>query len=569
MTHRRFACSKVLALVLPVTLGLACGLKRDWSVCAPDENPPCLPGYVCTPSFACVPAGDGGSDGLLAVDGQGATDVTGGGAEVALSVGTDASDTATGRDGIEPDRAPAAVPPDAAVSTVPDSPPVATLPDAASVSLADGPSVGLADAPPVGGPPDAPVPDAPPVGGPPDAPVVDAPPVGSPPDAPVLDAPPVDAPGTCATDKDCPALSPLCLGNRCAKCAGANDCTGRTGTPVCAASGLCVACATGTQQCNGLQPQTCNVSGAWQNNGNACPYVCNNATGACSGACALGTKQCSGSQPQTCDASGTWQNTGNACSGCYTCSTGTGACAPATGTPCDDGNACTTGDTCQAGVCMGTQIFCNSPPACKLVTTCSSGTCNYSQNSPDGIADNKCLGGTPYCYGGTCVKCTSDQHCSGAIPSCDPSTHVCVCRRPSSGNLLRNPGFDGSLNGWTVYTATLAADSEGCSGSNSVYVDNSETDPEQCVPLTAGTYYFGGKFKGGVAGNFFRLRFFTGDNCTGTGDNTLDLNLVGSTGWATLFMDVVAPSGTASVRVDFYGMQQYFDQLYLNTANQF
>ena len=49
----------------------------------------------------------------------------------------------------------------------------------------------------------------------------------------------------------------------------------------------------------------------------------------------------------------------------------------------------------------------------------------------------------------------------------------------------------------------------------------------------------------------------------------MDLDLVGSTGWAPLFMDVVAPSGTASVRVDFYGMQQYFDQLYLNVANQF
>jgi len=79
------------------------------------------------------------------------------------------------------------------------------------------------------------------------------------------------------------------------------------------------------------------------------------------------------------------------------------------------------------------------------------------------------------------------------------STNICVCRRPSAGNLLKNPGFDGSMSGWTVYFATLAADSEGCSGSNSVYVDNSEADPEQCVPLTGGTaYYLGGKFKGAM-----------------------------------------------------------------------
>lgn len=168
------------------------------------------------------------------------------------------------------------------------------------------------------------------------------------------------------------------------------------------------------------------------------------------------------------------------------------------------------------------------------------------------------------------MQCLTDQHCSGATPSCDPSTNTCVCRRPSAGNLLKNPGFDGSFSGWTTYTATLGADSEGCSGSNSGYVDNDEADPEQCVPLTGGTAcYFGGKFKGGYAGNFFRLRFFTGDNCTGTGDNTLDLNLVGSTDWAPLWMDLVAPTGTKSVQVGFYGMQQYFDQLYLNTANQF
>lgn len=168
------------------------------------------------------------------------------------------------------------------------------------------------------------------------------------------------------------------------------------------------------------------------------------------------------------------------------------------------------------------------------------------------------------------MQCVSDQHCQGSTPSCDASTNTCVCRRPSVGNLLKNPGFDGSFSGWTVYSATLAADSENCSGSNSVYVDNSEADPEQCVPLTGGTaYYFGGKFKGGYAGNFVRLRFFTGDNCTSTGDNTLDLNLVGSTDWAPLWMDLVAPSGTKSVLVGFYGMQQYYDQLYLNTANQF
>ena len=55
------------------------------------------------------------------------------------------------------------------------------------------------------------------------------------------DVRPVDAPGTCSADKECPSQTPLCLGNRCAKCATDADCVGRSG-PACAGSGLCVGC---------------------------------------------------------------------------------------------------------------------------------------------------------------------------------------------------------------------------------------------------------------------------------------------------------------------------------------
>ena len=74
MKSHRFAQLRGLALVLPVTLGLACGLKRDWSICAPTDRQPCLPGYVCTADLRCVLPGDGGTDGLLAVDSRGPTD---------------------------------------------------------------------------------------------------------------------------------------------------------------------------------------------------------------------------------------------------------------------------------------------------------------------------------------------------------------------------------------------------------------------------------------------------------------------------------------------------------------
>lgn len=195
MRNRRVVCSRALALVLPVTLGFGCGLKRDWSICAPADKQPCLTGYVCTDDLRCVRAGDGGSDALVRVDSHGVSDVAGGGerdwsvcsppAEMCLpgfactadfrcvlvagggsdgpanvdnrgptdadagpaSTSTDGpTGISSGLDGPERDGAPAVVSPDALVGTAPDAPPEAPLPDAPPASL-----------------PDARVPDAPPV----------------------------------------------------------------------------------------------------------------------------------------------------------------------------------------------------------------------------------------------------------------------------------------------------------------------------------------------------------------------------------------------------------------------
>jgi len=58
------------------------------------------------------------------------------------------------------------------------------------------------------------------------------------------------------------------------------------------------------------------------------------------------------------------------------------------GIACDDGNACTVNDTCNAGVCAGAPKVCNTPPpnVCNgsslesyaAMGTCSAGTCGYS-----------------------------------------------------------------------------------------------------------------------------------------------------------------------------------------------
>lgn len=354
--------------------------------------------------------------------------------------------------------------------------------------------------------------------------------------------------------------------------------------------------------CNGLQPRICDSTGVWKDNGTACKYICNNATGACAGGCAPSQKQCSGSQPQTCDSNGVWQDAGIACAACNPCSATTGACVAATGTPCDDGNACTTGETCQAGVCTGgtqvacstpatchgsgtcdprtgkctypalsntpcsdgnpcttdtcqagvcvsAQMVCNSPPPCMSAGTCSAGSCSYSQVVADGTTDLSCPSGKQTCYGGGCVQCVSDASCSGQTPSCDTSTHKCVCRLSSSGNVVQNGGFNTSVAGSTVGTQWDSEDSEGCSGSGSAYLADTGFDLQQCVPLTGGVlYHFGARIKDFGEGDSCTIAPYVGRSCD-PGSDLLGggyIPGVNAPGWSSQSTSFTAPDNAGS-----------------------
>ena len=105
----------------------------------------------------------------------------------------------------------------------------------------------------------------------------------------------------------------------------------------------------------------------------------------------------------------------------------------ANGTACNDGNACTQSDTCQAGACTG-----GNPVACTALDQChAAGTCNPATGvcsnpaKADGTACNDgnactqtdtCQGGT--CTGGNPVTCTAVDPCHAA-GTCDPSTGKC------------------------------------------------------------------------------------------------------------------------------------------------
>ncbi|MGB8299373.1 MAG: hypothetical protein WCG85_28420 [Polyangia bacterium] len=143
-------------------------------------------------------------------------------------------------------------------------------------------------------------------------------------DAPAHDLAPQatpDAPGSCRVDTDCPAPSPLCLANKCAKCTGDSDCVARAGTPACATnSGLCVAC-TANGSCTADPSKAfcvsnacvgCNAAGAsgcsTRTDGRTACATSGSVAGQCV-ACAPGGLQCSATGvPQLCSASGVWQD---------------------------------------------------------------------------------------------------------------------------------------------------------------------------------------------------------------------------------------------------------------------
>lgn len=138
---------------------------------------------------------------------------------------------------------------------------------------------------------------------------------------------------------------------------------------------------------------------------------------------------------------------------CYaatgSCQSGVCSYAPAAGS-CDDGDPCTTGDTCSAGTCSGTNVVCDAPPA----TVCSDA---MTLSVPD--ATGTCTGGS--CgYGETAVACANgcvDGACAG-----DPCTGI-VCDTPgaptcSGATTLVTPAATGTCSGGACSYAPTSTD---------------------------------------------------------------------------------------------------------------
>jgi cysteine-rich repeat protein len=155
------------------------------------------------------------------------------------------------------------------------------------------------------------------------------------------------------------------------------------------------------------------------NDGNACTQ-----TDTCQG----GT--CLGSNPVVCPTPDQCHNPG-------TCAPATGICSnpPKTnGTTCNDANACTQTDTCQSGTCVGSNpVVCPTPDTCHNPGTCAPAT-GICSNPPktDGTTcndANKCTQ-TDTCQTGVCtgtnpIVCTASDQCHIA-GTCTPSTGLCT-----------------------------------------------------------------------------------------------------------------------------------------------
>jgi cysteine-rich repeat protein len=175
------------------------------------------------------------------------------------------------------------------------------------------------------------------------------------------------------------------------------------------------------------------------NDGNACTQT---------DQCQAGS--CVGSNPVVCTAL-------DACHAAGVCDQTSGSCSNPNqpdNTACNDGNACTQTDRCQAGSCVGSNpVVCTALDACHAAGVCdqTSGSCS-NPNQPEGTAcnDNNLCTRQDTCVAGTCVgsnplSCPSMPNCL-IQGSCAPETGMCsepsLCSECGNGNTEFNETCD-------------------------------------------------------------------------------------------------------------------------------
>jgi cysteine-rich repeat protein len=140
---------------------------------------------------------------------------------------------------------------------------------------------------------------------------------------------------------------------------------------------------------------------------------------------------------------------------CHTagvCSPATGLCSDppkADGTACDDGNTCTRTDTCQAGTCTGgNAIVCTASDQCHTAGVCNpaTGLCSDPAKANGSACDDgnactrtdTCQAGV--CTGGNALVCTASDQCHTA-GVCNPATGLCSAPPKANGTACDDDDF--------------------------------------------------------------------------------------------------------------------------------
>ncbi len=237
----------------------------------------------------------------------------------------------------------------------------------------------------------------------------------------------------CASSKDCPGVLVCDKGlGVCVGCVAAGDCAADQN---CKAS-QCVAKLCTTPICQGATVWNCNADGTGYA---AAPTTCDDNEVCTTDLCAPGSGCAHAPNTVPC-------NDGNACTANDTCSGGkcatstptdcndlnactTDACEPANGcvhlasgaTSCDDGDACTSGDTCAGTVCAGkTTVTCDDGNVC-TADACDKLGCVHTPGAGACDDGNPCTLGdscsASACTAGTANTCDDGNECT--TDACD------------------------------------------------------------------------------------------------------------------------------------------------------
>ena len=168
------------------------------------------------------------------------------------------------------------------------------------------------------------------------------------------------------------------------------------------------------------------------------------------------------------------------------------ACAPSTGsctttlkpdaTPCDaDGDLCTVGDACSAGVCaIGKAATCDDGNPCTDDSCSAKVGCVYTPNTAGCDADGTACTANDACKQGVCVAgplklCFDGNLCT--LDSCDPKTGACVADSKGADGLICDA--DGS-----VCTVADACSGGVCKpGAAQTCDDNNPCTTDGCNPI--------------------------------------------------------------------------------------